>query len=536
MPASSQLNLLLIEDSDDDAELVVLELQRSGFDFRVTRTCTAAGVRAALDQHTFSLVISDYRMPGFLGADALALGRERDADVPFIVVSGTIGEEIAVDLIRAGADDYVMKWNLSRLALAIVRELGRVKAQQEHRRVREELERSRGRLAYTVEIAPVGVCHNDTSGRWTMVNQSFCDMLGYSAEELLARRWNDVTHPDDLAEGERARTAMARGDFPTVMVEKRYVRKDGSIVWVLLSASAVRGADHQIEYYVAVISDITERRMAQEEVRRRASQQEAIAIFGHMALAGCSLELLRDELTARLASVMDVDLCDVYEVEPGGALLRLVAGSGWPEGTVGAVTLPAGHRSHAGHTLETGLATTFHSLADERRFAVPPLLLEQGIVSGLIIPIAGGEDGQFATIGIYSRQTRHFDMEDESFLRACANIVAEAFQRQKNEAALRRHARQQTALAQLASRLLREPADRIPGRPSSPTARPGSAAAAPASHWPAPRPRTRSPRENPSWSPTTAPNSASTLTRTLRSTASAPESAFRYVGGGGCSV
>src|SRR3954453_11637791 len=103
------LRILLVEDSEADAELVLRELRRGGFNTSHKRVASAAAVSDALDSESWDFIISDYVMPGFDGLEALALYRERRLDVPFIVVSGHIGEDIAVAAMQAGADDYLMK-------------------------------------------------------------------------------------------------------------------------------------------------------------------------------------------------------------------------------------------------------------------------------------------------------------------------------------------------------------------------------------------------------------------------------------------
>src|SRR5579885_986770 len=109
------LRVLLVEDSLDDAELILLALSRGGFEPRWQRAESAAGLRAALVDGPWDVVLSDYTLPGFGAAEALALARQADPDLPFLVVSGTIGEERAVELMRAGANDYLLKDRLTRL-------------------------------------------------------------------------------------------------------------------------------------------------------------------------------------------------------------------------------------------------------------------------------------------------------------------------------------------------------------------------------------------------------------------------------------
>lgn len=452
----TDLRLLLIEDLDDDAELLLAELARCGYRCDTTRACTREGVQQALDTKTFDLVISDYRMPQFTGADALAMVRARFERMPFIIVSGTIGEELAVDLIRSGANDYVMKGKFARLGVAVARELAAVRLSRQNASLTHDLQRTRERLAETVALAPVGICHTSPSGHWLMVNDALCDILGYSAEELRGKSFADLTHPDDVAKSFSGRDAMIAGSAP-FRAEKRYVRKDGATVWTSIASTAVRDAAGEVEYFATVISDITERRRTQEELRRRALQQQAIALFGHMALAGCSREMLLEELTARLVSLTDADAADVFEAMPSGDAV-LVESAGWSRDAL-VTTMDAESGSHVGYALATGMPISIASLSGDEPFAVPAMLTNAGIRSMAVVPIVGGTDGFFGTIGVYSRMAGQFGAEDEAFLRACTHVIAEAVQRQKNETELEVTARQQSALAEIAGRFLREPVD-----------------------------------------------------------------------------
>jgi diguanylate cyclase (GGDEF)-like protein len=131
------LRLLLVEDSKDDALLVIHELRRHGYDLICERVDTAATTQAALDKDRWDLIISTYSMPQFSGLAALALVQKMGLDVPFILLSGTIGEESAVEAMKAGAHDYLMKGNLTRLIPAIERELREAKVRQERKQAQE---------------------------------------------------------------------------------------------------------------------------------------------------------------------------------------------------------------------------------------------------------------------------------------------------------------------------------------------------------------------------------------------------------------
>jgi len=139
MDVTPRLRVLLIEDSEDDAALVVRVLTRGGYDVIVERVDTPAALRTALGRQTWDIAIADYTMPSFSGTVALQMLRERDADLPFIFVSGTIGEDSAVAAMKVGAHDYIMKGNLKRLVPAVERELRDAAARRERRRAEQRI-------------------------------------------------------------------------------------------------------------------------------------------------------------------------------------------------------------------------------------------------------------------------------------------------------------------------------------------------------------------------------------------------------------
>ena len=140
--SKSSLHVLLVEDSEDDAFLITRELKKSGFDPEIERVETEQAMQTALEKKPWDLIISDYVLPRFSGLEALQLYKEKQLDLPFIVVSGKIGEDTAVEAMRAGAADYIMKNNLGRLGPAIKRELRDYKIRQDRTKVRQKLKES----------------------------------------------------------------------------------------------------------------------------------------------------------------------------------------------------------------------------------------------------------------------------------------------------------------------------------------------------------------------------------------------------------
>src|SRR5512141_2218218 len=137
---STQLRILLIEDSEDDARLLLREIQRGGYDVESERVETADAMRAALTRQPWDLIICDFSLPKFSAPNALELLKKSGIDLPFIIVSGTIGEESAVNALKAGAHDFIIKGNFARLIPAIERELKEADVRRERRDRERELE------------------------------------------------------------------------------------------------------------------------------------------------------------------------------------------------------------------------------------------------------------------------------------------------------------------------------------------------------------------------------------------------------------
>src|ERR1700722_1042693 len=192
---TTPLRALLVEDFEDDALLVVLELRHGGFDVTFERVDTPGAMAARLRAETWDIVISDFSMPGFDALAALAVLQQADVDVPAIVVSGTIGEETAVKALQAGARDFIVKGQLARLVPAVQRELREAAARKAKRATERALQASELRYRRLLESGIVGVIIGDDSGRLLEANEAFLRMTGYSRSDLEsgAIEWTRLT-------------------------------------------------------------------------------------------------------------------------------------------------------------------------------------------------------------------------------------------------------------------------------------------------------------------------------------------------------
>src|SRR6266478_6359800 len=177
------LRVLVVEDSEDDAFLTLRELRRGGFDPQFERVETAETMSAALDRQPWDLIISDYSIPSFGGRAALALYQQKGLDIPFITMSGVIGEETAVEMMKAGAHDYVMKGNLARLVPAVKRELHAAQERLE----RKKAETARAHMAAIVASCEDAILSESLDGTVLSWNAAAQRMYGYTAEEMIGR-------------------------------------------------------------------------------------------------------------------------------------------------------------------------------------------------------------------------------------------------------------------------------------------------------------------------------------------------------------
>ena len=260
------LRVLLVEDSEDDATLIALELRRAGYQPALKRVETSDAMSAALAKQTWDLVISDYILPQFSGPAALALFKETGLDLPFIIVSGKIGEDAAVEAMKAGAHDCIMKYNLARLAPAIERELREAEVHQERKRAEEALRESEDKYRIVTENSPHGI-YIFQDGKLKFVNQALERMSGYTKEELMSMDYLNLIHPDYRDMMDKATKQALTGDISGLppRPEFKIMRKNGEIGWAQLMPAIIEYAGRPA--IIGNVTDITQRKQAEEKVR-----------------------------------------------------------------------------------------------------------------------------------------------------------------------------------------------------------------------------------------------------------------------------
>jgi len=250
----------MVEDSGEDTLLIAAELRRGGFEPAFEHVETEAGLRAALDRHEWDLIICDCSMPRLAGLEAVAICRQRGLDIPFISVSGAVGEETVAEMMKAGAHDHILKSHLARLVPAVKREL---RAARE-RRGRRQAEAVASYLAAIVQFCDDAIIGKTLDGIAVSWNAGAEHMYGYTADEMIGRSVSILIpsyRPEDLPGIlEKIKRGEGVDDFETVRL-----RKDGTPVEVSLTISPIRDATGQVVGASTVAHDITRRKQEENE-------------------------------------------------------------------------------------------------------------------------------------------------------------------------------------------------------------------------------------------------------------------------------
>ncbi|MBX3664137.1 MAG: response regulator [Burkholderiales bacterium] len=301
---SRPLRLLLVEDSQDDADLLLLTLRRGGYAPQHQRVSDAREMAAALDDGPWDLVIADYSLPQFSGIAALELFKSRDIDIPFIIVSGHIGEDEAVAAMKGGAHDYVMKRNLSRLVPAINREMREAEMRSARQAAEKRLVEHETRLSAIVSNIPGVVFQlaRDAGDQWhfSYVSEGSEDLLGIPPDRLVdnARLFLDLIDPADHDALNACISDAGAGQAGAHWEGRIRVRSDNEIRWINLrfSPTVVSGAAVRGE---GIMTDITESKLAEQEIRE--SRRRLSELTSH-------LERVKEQERTRIAREIHDDI------------------------------------------------------------------------------------------------------------------------------------------------------------------------------------------------------------------------------------
>jgi len=335
---SQSLRVLLVEDSEDDALFILHELRRGGYQLVHHRVQTRPTMLTALEEQTWDVVLSDYALPQFSGLAALQLYKEKDLDIPFIVISGTIGEATAVEMMKAGAHDYLMKNNLARLGVAVERELREAEERRQRKQAEQQVRYNEERFRSLIQNSSDIITVLSAEGAIQFISPSVQTILGYAPEHYLEQEVLDFVHPEDVDALRRSFEQVLTSSDAPANAEFRICSRDGE--WLYLETITANLLDTpSVAGLVINARDITERKRAEAEILQ-AHHNLANAYDATLEGWSRALELREQEtaghskrvvdLTEQLARVLGVEGEELTHIRRG-ALLHDIGKMGLPD-------------------------------------------------------------------------------------------------------------------------------------------------------------------------------------------------------------
>ncbi len=395
------LRLLHVEDTPADADMLLDILERGGYAVTTTRVETAEAMRAALGAGGWDLIISDHHMPHFSSLGALETLQASGADIPFIIVSATMPEEMAMEAMRLGARDFVMKNNLQRLAPAVGREL----REAQSRRAKRVAERAVAQLTQQnrqiLDSAGEGIYGLDSEGKTTFINPAATRLLGYTVAETLNQSMHALTHhtrpngtPYPRAECP-IYAAFTDGQARRVDWEV-FWRKDGTSFPVEYSSNPIV-EDGKIAGAVVAFRDITERVRANAQIQQQLNRLDALRQIDIVLLSSVDLRLTLEALSMHIVNQLRVDAAAVLLLNRSTHTLGYRAGRGFRTNRIAQANVRLGESLagqaalerrmvHIADLAERALGATFKRFVSDENFvayfAVP--LVAKGMVNGVL--------------------------------------------------------------------------------------------------------------------------------------------------------
>ena len=381
------VRLIVVEDMPMEAEIAVRHLESGGFTCSWKRVDTESALRATLAEARPDIILSDFTLPGFDGISALEISREIAPDTPFIFLSGTLGEERAIDALQRGAYDYVLKTNMARIVPAVRRALN----DSAIRRARVALEEQ---LRDIVATSQDWIWEHDRDGKFTFCSDSVRSTLGYTPDEMLGQNSSQYVHPEDLAALDFAMQTLGPNQRTATNLQARWRHRNGSYRWLERNMLVLLGEGGRPVGYRGTERDFTERRRQEKHIGRLT---RVLKMLSGVNSAMVRIRQRREILVeaCRLATAVGgYASAMVALIEPGTRTARPTAWSGSFDSQMAqqltfSIAESAGEDSSIiGRVLRTGASLVCNDLQQlEMGLAARAVLMDSGFRSVVAYPL-----------------------------------------------------------------------------------------------------------------------------------------------------
>ena len=430
------LRVLHLEDDVRDTELVQATLEGEGIPANLTRVETEQDFLAALKRESLDLILADYTLPSFDGLSALRIAQQHLPEVPFIFVSGTLGEDVAIEALKTGATDYVLKTRLARLGPAVTRALSEAREKAERARAETALRRSEAFLAEGQRISHTGSWSWNVSNAEVSWSEEHFRVFGFDPEKTKPsfHLFMETVHPEDRSFIERSLDEAIK-EKRGFDLEFRIALADGSIKHVQGVGRPVVEESGEVHNYTGTTVDITERKRG-----------EALFIgekrLLEMMATGVPLEQILNVLCQIIQEYRPGTLASVLLLRPDGVHLESIAGPSLPKGWRQEMEkLPIGPcAGSCGTAAYRGSAVIVSDIATDPLWDVPEhraAALNHGLRASWSNPILSSEGKVLGTFCIYERETRSPNLHDLEVMEKATYLARVAIERDRAETDLR---------------------------------------------------------------------------------------------------
>ena len=414
------LRLLLSEDNPADAELELRELKRSGLSLQHRVAITPESFIAALREFAPDIVVSDFSMPAFDGMEALRLTREMAPDIPFIFVSGTLGEEYAIRALRNGATDYVLKSNLMRLPAAVDRAIHGAEEQRARRRAEAGLRRAQ-------LMARLGHIITGPGGAFEAWSESLPELMGVGPDAVppTTRHWLERVHPED-------RETFRRSSLDAAATGKRvdvgYRLRHESGAWIHIKQVIEPLETHataRSERWFSTLQDVTDQKLAQEAVRRLNRVHQVLSGINNVIVRVRDRDELFRECCRIAVEQGRFPLAWIGMVDASKTRLEIVATGADAEKYVALMPSRLGEDAPGAPALavRTGVPIIVNDIANDPLITIKEAALERGFRSLVVLPLAVARE-TVGVLALYAEQPGFFDDAEMRLLGELAGDVS----------------------------------------------------------------------------------------------------------------
>jgi len=388
------LRILIIEDSEDDLAILLRELAKNSYEIYHERVETSDSMQSALANREWDLVLCDYSLPRFDAPHALEVLKASGIDIPFIILSGTIGEETAITALKAGAHDFLIKGNYARLGPAIERELRDAKIRREHQRAEAALREKERLVSEAQHLGQIGSWSYDILADVLQYSDEMYRLLDTPAQDYQhnTKGFLDLIYSIDHPAVTKWLEDMKTGKQPREL-EFRILRQNGELRYMLCRGAILFKSDGLPDRFVGTMQDITERKQAEIQIHQQLDRLIALRKIDQAITSTFDLRTTLNTVISQALGQLQVDAADILLLSYGRQTLEYAAGQGFRTPAIKTSQIRVGE-GHAGRAAKERRLIQIQDLREQPMvrsmpdegfvcyFGVP--LIVKGIVKGVL--------------------------------------------------------------------------------------------------------------------------------------------------------